>query len=55
MTFVVTCHRSPGFFSFFMGGLFPATSWFLIAALLAVFDHAFREGQRLTRDSEGLV
>jgi hypothetical protein len=46
---------SDGYFYYFVGSVLPAAPWFLIAALLAVFAHAFREGQRLKHDSEGLV
>lgn len=47
--------RTDGFWSYFFGSVAPAAPWFLTAALLAVFAHAFREGQRLKHDSEGLV
>ncbi|KAA1416773.1 DUF2975 domain-containing protein [Nocardioides humilatus] len=40
---------------YFVGAVLPAAPWFLVAALLAVFAHAFREGLRLVQDSDGLV
>lgn len=47
--------RTDGFWVYFTGSVLTAAPWFLTAALLAVFAHAFREGQRLKHDSEGLV
>lgn len=47
--------RGESFLGYVVGGLFDSSQWWLVAALLAVFAHAFGEGRRLTDDSEGLV
>lgn len=47
--------RDRGFGTHFLWALSPGTSWLVVAALLAVFAHAFSEGTRLADDNEGLV
>lgn len=47
--------RGSVFVASFEQVLFDGLTFFLVAALLAVFSHAFQEGNRLASDADGLV